>query len=103
MPNNSTQHSSQSRIRERLRDPKQYKVTLHNDDFTTMEFVVMILAVVFHKSEADAERIMLDVHRRGKGTAGIYSYDIAMTKALRAQKMAREAGFPLRLTVEPAE
>lgn len=103
MPNNSTQHTSQAKIRERLREPRQYRVILHNDDFTTMDFVVMILAVVFRKSELDAERIMLDVHHRGRGTAGVYSYDIALTKAEKAKRMAREAGFPLRLTVEPVE
>lgn len=103
MPNNSTQHSSQSKIRERLREPRQYRVILHNDDFTTMEFVVMILAVVFRKNELDAEHIMLDVHRRGRSVAGVYSYDIALTKAEKAKRMAREAGFPLRLTVEPVE
>lgn len=91
------------RQRTRLREPKRYKVILHNDDFTTMEFVVMLLAVVFHKTEAEAERIMLNVHHKGKGTAGVYPYDIAVTKAQKSTSMAREAGFPLRLSVEPAE
>lgn len=91
------------RQRTRLREPKQYKVILHNDDFTTMEFVVMVLAVVFHKNEADAERIMLDVHHHGQGVAGIYTYDIAQTKVLKATQMARGEGFPLRLSIQPVE
>lgn len=91
------------RTRTRLREPKQYKVIFHNDDFTTMEFVVMVLAVVFHKSEADAERIMLDVHRHGQGVAGIYTYDIAVTKAQKATQMARNEDFPLRLSVQPVD
>ena len=91
------------RQRTRLREPKRYKVILHNDDFTTMEFVVMVLAVVFRKTEADAESIMLNVHRQGRGVAGIYTYDIALTKAQKATQMARAEGFPLRITVEPAE
>lgn len=91
------------RQRTRLREPKRYKVILHNDDFTTMEFVVMVLAVVFRKTEADAESIMLNVHRQGRGVAGIYTYDIALTKAQKATQMARAEGFPLRITVEPAD
>ena len=91
------------RQRTRLREPKQYKVIFHNDDFTTMEFVVMVLAVVFHKNEADAERIMLDVHRHGQGVAGIYTYDIAVTKAQKATQMARNEDFPLRISVQPVD
>lgn len=91
------------RQRTKLREPKKYKVILHNDDFTTMEFVVMVLAVVFHKNEVDAERIMLDVHRHGQGIAGIYTYDIAVTKAQKATQMARDENFPLRLSVQPVD
>lgn len=97
------QSGVKERQRTRLREPQRYKVIFHNDDFTTMDFVVMVLAVVFHKTEADAERIMLDVHRQGRGVAGIYTYDIAVTKAHKATQMARAEGFPLRLTVEPIE
>lgn len=99
----STQQSPAGRVKTRLQEPRKYKVIFHNDDFTTMEFVVMVLAVVFHKTEADAQRIMLDVHRRGQGTAGVYSYDIAQTKAHKAMQMARDEGFPLRISVKPAE
>ena len=95
----------QTQLRERqrtdLKEPRRYKVIIHNDDFTTMEFVVMILVQVFLMDEARAESLMLQVHHAGKAVVGIYSYDIAQTKAKRATDMAREQGFPLRLTVEP--
>lgn len=82
--------------------PRRYNVILHNDDFTTMDFVVMILETVFHRGEKEAEEIMMQVHQTGKGIAGTYSYDIATTKADKATRMAREENFPLQLTVEPA-
>ena len=95
----------QSSIRERqqtdLREPRRYKVTIYNDDFTTMEFVVKILTLVFYKSETEAEALMLQVHHSDKAVVGIYSYDVATSKVRKATNMAREAGFPLRLTVEP--
>ena len=95
----------QTNIRERqhtnLREPRRYKVTIYNDDFTTMEFVVMILTQVFFKSETEAEALMLQVHHSDKAVVGIYSYDVAVSKVRKATGMAREAGFPLRLTVEP--
>ena len=97
----------QSSIRERqridLREPRRYAVTIYNDDFTTMEFVVMILKQIFFKSEAEAEALMLQVHHSDKAVVGIYSYDVATSKVRKATNMAREAGFPLRLTVEPEE
>lgn len=95
----------QSQLRERqrtnLKEPRRFKVIIYNDDFTTMEFVVTILVQVFLMDEARAESLMLQVHHAGKAVVGIYSYDIAQTKAKRATDMAREQGFPLRLTVEP--
>ena len=96
----------QTCIRERqrtdLREPRRYKVTIYNDDFTTMEFVVIILTQVFFKTEAEAEALMLQVHHSDKAVVGIYSYDVATSKQQKATNMAREAGFPLRLTVEPS-
>lgn len=83
-----------------LRPPRQYRVILHNDHYTTMEFVVDILVGVFHKPAAEARRIMLDVHRRGHGVCGVYSYDIARTKAARVLELARQQEFPLRCTLE---
>jgi ATP-dependent Clp protease adaptor protein ClpS len=94
--------STRERQRTELREPQRWKVTIYNDDFTTMEFVVMILTTVFHKSEADAQALMLTVHHSDKAVVGIYTYDIAASKAQEATRMAREAGFPLRLTYEPA-
>ena len=84
-----------------MREPRRYKVTIYNDDFTTMEFVVLILTTVFRKTEAEAEALMLQVHHSDKAIVGIYSYDIAMSKVNKATRMAREEGFPLRLTCEP--
>ena len=94
---------SQVRVRQRtdIREPRRYKVIIYNDDFTTMEFVVMVLKQVFLKSEEEAQALMLQVHHSDKAVVGIYSYDIAMSKTRKATNMAREQGFPLRLTVEP--
>ncbi|TFG83280.1 MAG: ATP-dependent Clp protease adapter ClpS [Spirochaetales bacterium] len=84
------------------KEPDEYRVLLLNDDFTTMEFVVAVLVSVFHKSIPEATRIMLDVHRKGKGIVGVYTYDIATTKIQRVHAMARENSFPLRCTMEKA-
>ena len=97
------QSATRERQRINLKEPRRYKVTIYNDDFTTMEFVVKILKVVFFKSEAEAETLMLQVHHSDKAVVGIYSYDIAVSKVNKATQMAREAGFPLRLTYEPEE
>ena len=95
----------QSSIRERertnLHKPRRYKVILHNDDFTTMDFVVRLLVTIFKKSEAEAETLMLQVHHAGEAVVGIYSYDIAITKVHEATEMARQEGFPLRITYTP--
>jgi len=91
-----------TRIDEELKEPDEYKVLLINDDFTTMEFVVTVIMTVFHKSLPESTRIMLDVHRRGKGTVGVYSYDIAVTKINQVHLLARQNGFPLKCTMEKA-
>ena len=97
----------QSNVRERqknnLKEPRRYKVIIHTDDFTTMEFVVEVLKTVFYLSTEKAEELMLQVHHANKAVVGIYTYDIAVSKANKAINMAREKGFPLRLTVEPEE
>ena len=95
------QSSVKEKQRTGLKEPRRYKVTIYNDDFTTMEFVVKILTQVFFKSETEAEALMLQVHHSDKAVVGIYSYDVATSKVRKATRMAREAGFPLRLTVEP--
>jgi ATP-dependent Clp protease adaptor protein ClpS len=83
-----------------LAEPTQYKVLLHNDDYTTMEFVVEILVDIFHKSLVEAEQIMFNIHRVGKAVCGTYTYDIAQTKVYQVKKLARESGFPLLATLE---
>jgi ATP-dependent Clp protease adaptor protein ClpS len=97
----------QSGLKERqktdLKEPRRYKVIIYNDDFTTMEFVVMVLKQVFFKSEEEAQTLMLKVHHSDKAVVGIFSYDIAVSKVNKATQMAREEGFPLRLTVEPED
>ena len=80
--------------------PKLYKVILHNDNYTTMEFVVEILITIFHKTTIDAEKIMRDVHEKGKGIVGLYPYDIAATRVILVEQRAVESGFPLKVTVE---
>ena len=80
--------------------PKMSKVIMLNDDYTAMEFVVMILCEVFRKNQSEAESIMLKIHNEGSGICGIYPYDIAHTKAKIARIKSKEAGFPLRIVVE---
>ncbi len=84
----------------RLEKPPLYKVVLHNDDFTTMEFVVFVLRTVFMRSDAEAFQIMLKVHNEGIGIAGIYSYEIANMKAEKAMNLAQVQEYPLLCTVE---
>lgn len=86
----------------KIKKPKHYKVIMHNDDYTTMDFVIGILVKIFNKSIIEAEKIMLDVHKKGRGVAGIYSYDIAITKVATAMSMAKSEGFPFKLTTEEA-
>lgn len=86
--------------RARIREPKRYHVMMHNDDYTTMDFVVTILMDIFHKKEAEATILMLTVHQSGKAVVGTYSYDIAVSKVKAATERAHEEGFPFRLTVE---
>ncbi|MEA1968156.1 MAG: ATP-dependent Clp protease adapter ClpS [Thermodesulfobacteriota bacterium] len=80
--------------------PSMYKVIIHNDDYTTMEFVVKILVNVFGKSLEKASEIMLNVHKQGKGLCGVFTYAIAETKVETVHKLARENGFPLKCTME---
>jgi ATP-dependent Clp protease adaptor protein ClpS len=88
-------------VDEEVTEPPLYKVLLHNDDFTTKEFVVKILVSVFGKSLEDATRLMWTVHRNGSGVCGIYPFEVAETKVNIVTATARENGFPLRITMEP--
>ena len=90
-----------SRERVLIEEPRQYKVIFHNDDFTTMEFVTDVLRRVFNKPADEAVMLMMRVHQEGQAVVGIYSYDVAMTKASQATAMARNEGFPLKITCEP--
>jgi len=83
-------------------EPGLFNVILLNDDYTTMEFVMQILETLFHKSPAEAYRIMMHVHRGGRGLAGVYTYEVAETKAEQVASLASDAGFPLRATIEEA-
>jgi ATP-dependent Clp protease adaptor protein ClpS len=85
----------------KLEKVKRYQVLFHNDDYTTMEFVILVLMKFFHKTETEATHIMLSVHHKGHGVAGIYTKDVAETKVAQVQDFAKEHGMPLRLTVEP--
>jgi ATP-dependent Clp protease adaptor protein ClpS len=91
---------AETKEEEELKHPDEFLVILLNDDYTTMEFVVDILMIVFHKTLPEATRIMLDVHRRGKGIVGSYSYDIAVTKVNQVHALARQNQFPLMCAIE---
>ncbi len=87
--------------REKTRRPPLYRVLLHNDDYTTKEFVVMILMGIFHKSEGEANDVMLRVHLSGIGVAGVYPFEVAETKVQKTMTLARRYEYPLQLSLEP--
>ena len=92
----------QEETEEVVKEPPLFKVILHNDDYTTMDFVVEILEDIFHKDPAEASFIMLTVHHTGKGVCGLYVREIAETKINAVHARARQAGFPLRASMEKA-
>src|SRR3954449_4327440 len=94
---------TETKPEKKLKKPILYKVLLHNDNYTTREFVVAVLKEVFHKSETDAVQIMLHVHYNGIGVAGVYTYEVAETKIKIVEAAAKDNGFPLRLSMEPEE
>jgi len=81
-------------------EPIKYKVLLLNDDYSSMEFVIDILMTIFHKSYAESEKIMLEVHQTQRGLCGVYTYEVAETKVAQVTKIAREQGFPLKAIME---
>ena len=93
--------TTDSRTHEELKRPSLYRVILHNDDYTTMEFVVMILESVFNKPSKEAFRIMFNVHNDGVGICGVYTYEVAETKIATVHSIARESGWPLKCSMEP--
>jgi ATP-dependent Clp protease adaptor protein ClpS len=88
--------------KEKLREPEEFMVILLNDNYTSMDFVVEVLMVIFHKDPLAANKIMMDVHKKGKGIVGRYPWDIAATKTEQVHAAARKNDFPLRCIVEPA-
>jgi ATP-dependent Clp protease adaptor protein ClpS len=90
-----------TKTRPEVQRPPLYKVLLHNDDYTTMDFVVAILESVFKKNPQDAVRIMLNVHRNGIGMCGVYPVQIAETKVSTVHELAQDNGFPLKCSMEP--
>jgi ATP-dependent Clp protease adaptor protein ClpS len=101
-PTGITQEDAGVQQKPRLQEPKLYRVILHNDHYTTMDFVVKVIVTVFHKPGAEATRIMLDVHKKGKGIVGVFTFDIAATKVSQVHEMARQSEFPLRASCEEA-
>ena len=104
MPREEVEHGNavveKTESKKKLERPPLYKVLLHNDDFTTMEFVVFILQTVFNHGESDALRIMLNVHRQGIGVAGVYTYEVAEMKVDKVTSIAQLNEFPLLCTME---
>jgi len=91
-----------TKTKTKVKEPKLYKVVMHNDNYTTMNFVVEVIRIVFHKPAAEATRIMLEVHNKGRAIVGIYPYDIAITKIDQVHQLAKENGYPLRCSCEEA-
>jgi ATP-dependent Clp protease adaptor protein ClpS len=100
-----SQHELESDVvtkkQSKVKKPKLYKVIFHNDDYTTMEFVVLLLETIFHKSPAEATEIMLRVHKRGHAVVGVYTHEVAETKVETCLQWAHQEGHPLMVTMEP--
>src|SRR5437870_11587027 len=94
------EHGLVTETKKKLKKPPLYKVLLHNDDYTTKEFVVQLLQYVFHKEHTAAVQIMLHVHKKGIGVAGVFTYEIAENKGGVVEKLVREAAYPLKGTME---
>ena len=103
MGNTDSKEQGEVLTREEIKtkEPPMYRVILLNDDYTTMEFVVLVLQTVFHKSLDEATQVMLAVHQKGAGTAGVYTKEVAETKLAIVHHLARENEFPLRCDMEP--
>ena len=103
LPAWETEESATAEAEEEVRQPPLYRVLLHNDDYTTMDFVVYVLQTIFHRSESDAIRLMLQVHQQGFGVAGVFTHEIAEMKASETMELARANEYPLLCTLEEAE
>ncbi len=100
VPDKSLDSGVLTEEKQKVVEPPLYKVLLHNDDYTTMDFVIMILETIFHKSAGEATRIMLNVHQQGIGVAGIYTREIADTKVHIVHDLAQKNEFPLKCSME---
>ena len=100
-PLSSESTITESRTEQQLERPRMWRVLLHNDDYTTQEFVVFVLESIFHKPRGEAFSIMMSVHRSGMGVAGVYTHDVAETKVKTTKQLAEEHEFPLLVTMEP--
>ena len=98
----NTQDQVVTKTRKKLKPPTGYKVLLHNDNYTTMEFVVFVLESVFHKSPSDAMQIMLHVHKTGIGVCGVFTHEVAETKVAAVHDLAGQYEYPLKATMEEA-
>ena len=96
----NTQILTEQDVRFELREPGMYAVILFNDDITTMDFVVTLLVKIFHKQPAEASAVMMEIHENGQGVAGVYTFDVAVTKKSQADLLSAEKGFPLRIAVK---
>jgi ATP-dependent Clp protease adaptor protein ClpS len=92
---------SDSEVEERVDHPRLWKVLLHNDDYTTQEFVVWVLESIFHLPHAEAVAIMMHVHQAGVGVAGLFTRDVAETKVKATEQLAEQHEYPLLVTIEP--
>lgn len=86
----------------KIDEPKQYAVILHNDDYTSMDFVILVLNTVFHKNEIEASELMMQIHKQGKAICGVFTLEIAKTKVAQVRMLAKQNDFPLRATYEEA-
>lgn len=96
-----TRETTKTRPKTETRRPPMFRVLLHNDNYTTKDFVVDILESVFHKGPLEAEQIMENVHENGIGVAGVYPWDVAETKVMTVHSLAQKNGYPLRCSMEP--
>ena len=101
-PQSQYEETAVAESQEKVEEPPLFKVLLHNDDYTTMDFVVHVLELIFNMPEDQAVQVMLNVHLRGIGVAGIYTYEVAEMKVEKTTTLAREHEFPLLCTMEKA-
>lgn len=97
----NTETATRERNKVKIKKPSMFKVVFNNDDKTPMDFVIEVLMVIFHHDRVSAEQITLDIHNKGKGIAGVYSYEVAEQKTVETTAAARQNSFPLTVNVEP--